>query len=107
MTDWNKVRSRAQRLLDQTTLLTSATWRGKTLRGVRTVLKREAVNTDDGLAGRYAFSLRVPANQFEIGNYPDPLNDKLTIEGKDYRVLSIEGDAIIASILINLGDATA
>ena len=59
------------------------------------------------LAGRYAFSLRVPANQFEIDNYPDPLNDKLTIDGKDYRVLSIEGDAIVASILINLGDATA
>lgn len=107
MTDWNKVRQMAQGILNQNTLLTSATWRGKTLRGVRTVLKREAVNTDDGLAGRYVFSLRCSTAQFTDGVYPDPRTEKITIDYKDYRVLSVEADPIQATVLINLGDATA
>lgn len=106
MTDWNAIRTHAQQILQMESLLTSATWNGVTLQGVRTELRRETVNSDDGLAGRYVFSLRVTADQFSDG-YPEPRTDKLTIDGKNYRVLSIDVDAIKASVLINLGDATA
>lgn len=107
MTDWNKVRQMAQGILNQNTLLTSATWRGKTIQGVRTALRREVVNSDDGLAGRYVFSLRCSTAQFTDGVYPDPRTEKITIDYKDYRVLSVEADPIQATVLINLGDATA
>ena len=39
-------------------------WEGKTLRGCRSTMRREDVNTDAGLAGVYAFSLLVPASEF-------------------------------------------
>ena len=105
MTDWNAIRTSAARLLEQPGLTETADWNGQAIRGVRTTLKREIVAMDDGLAGRYSFSFRVAASAF--GKQKPKARQTVRLEGKTYRILSIEEDAICATVLLNLGDETA
>ena len=49
MSDWNSIRESAARLLEQPGLTVAAVWNGKSIRGVKTTLKREIVAMDDGL----------------------------------------------------------
>ena len=105
MTNWNHIRISAARLLDQPGLTETADWNGQTIRGVRTVLKREIVAMDDGLAGRYNFSFRVAASVF--GDQKPKSRQAVRLEGKTYRILSVEEDAVGATTLLNLGDETA
>ena len=105
MTDWNSIRISAARLLEQPGLTETAYWNGRAIRGVRTVLKREIVAMDDGLAGRYNFSFRVAASVF--GDQKPKSRQAVRLEGKTYRILSVEEDAVGATVLLNLGDETA
>ena len=105
MTDWNSIRISAARLLEQPGLTETAYWNGQAIRGVRTVLKREIVAMDDGLAGRYNFSFRVAASVF--GDQKPKSRQAVRMGRKTYRILSIEEDAIGATVLLNLGDETA
>ena len=105
MTDWNSIRISAARLLEQPGLTETADWNGQAIRGVRTVLKREIVAMDDGLAGRYNFSFRVAASVF--GDQKPKSRQAVRLEGKTYRILSVEEDAVGATVLLNLGDETA
>lgn len=105
MTDWNSIRNSAARLLEQPGLTETADWNGQAIRGVRTVLKREIVAMDDGLAGRYSFSFRIAASAF--GDQKPKARQTIQLGGKAYRILSVEEDAIGATVLLNLGDETA
>lgn len=104
MTDWNSIRSSAARLLEQPGLTETADWNGRAIRGVRTTLKREIVAMDDGLAGRYSFSFRVAVSAF--GDQKLKPRQPVRLKSKTYRILSIEEDAIGATVLLNLGDET-
>ena len=104
MTDWNSIRESVARLLNQPGLTETADWNGQAICGVRTTLKREIVAMDDGLAGRYSFSFRVAASVF--GEQKPKSRQTVRLEGKTYRILSIEEDAICATVLLNLGDET-
>ncbi len=105
MTDWNSIRESAARLLNQPGLTETATWNGLSVPGVRTTLKREIVAVDDGLAGRYSFSFRVAASAFT--DKRPKSRETMTLNGKTYRILSVEDDPIGATVLLNLGDETA
>lgn len=105
MTDWNSIRESAARLLEQPGLTVAAVWNGKSIRGVKTTLKREIVAMDDGLAVRYSFSFRVAQAQF--GDVFPKSREIVKMEGKTFRILSVEYDAIGATMLLNLGDETA
>lgn len=105
MTDWNSIRISAARLLEQPGLTETADWNGQAIRGVRTTLKREIVAMDDGLAGRYSFSFRVAREQF--GDACPKSRETVKMDGKTFRILSVEYDAICATVLLNLGDETA
>ena len=105
MTDWNSIRSSAARLLEQPGLTETADWNGQAIHGVRTTLKREIVAMDDGLAGRYSFSFRVASSAF-AERHPKA-RETMTLNGKTYRILSVEDDPIGATVLLNLGDETA
>ena len=105
MTNWDHIRKSAARLLNQPGLTVSAVWNGRSIRGVRTTLKREIVAMDDGLAGRYSFSFRAAQEQF--GDVCPKSRETVKIDGKTFRILSVEYDAICATVLLNLGDETA
>ncbi len=105
MTDWNSIRESAARLLEQPGLTETADWNGQAIRGVKTTLKREIVAMDDGLAGRYSFSFRVAASAF--GDQKPKSRQAVRLEGKTYRILSVEEDAVGATVLLNLGDETS
>ena len=105
MTDWNAIKASAARLLEQPGLTETAVWNATSIRGVRTTLKREIVAVDDGLAGRYSFSFRVAASAFT--DRRPKARETMTLDGKTYRILSVEDDPIGATVLLNLGDVTA
>jgi hypothetical protein len=106
--DWRRIGQSAQALLaSQTWLYLPFEWEGKTLRGCRSTMRREDINTDAGLAGVYAFSLLVPAGEFTDGKRPEPRTDKIKFDGREYRVLAVEEDAAAACVRIHLGDALA
>lgn len=106
--DWGRIGQSAQAILrSQAGLYLPFEWEGKTLRGCRSTMRREDVNTDAGLAGVYAFSLLVPASEFADGKRPEPRTDKIRFDGREYRVLAVEEDAVAACVRIHLGDALA
>jgi hypothetical protein len=106
--DWTRIGQSAQALLaNQTGLFLPFEWAGKTLHGCRSTMRREDINTDAGLAGVYAFSLLVPASEFADGKRPEPRTDKIKFDGREYRVLAVEEDAVAACVRIHLGDALA
>ena len=105
--DWTKTITQVSNLLNQQAgLKTLFVWEGKSYWGVRTALRREIVNTDAGLEGIYAFSLLCPASMFGA-KLPIPRQDKITIDGTDYRVLSVDTDAVKSTVRLNLGDILA
>lgn len=101
--DWDRIKDRAQALVANQQGLTEALdWDGQVLHGVRSTLRREAVHADAGLADSYAFSFLVPVSSF-AGRCPKPRNDKVTLNGTQYRVLSVESDGAQALVRLNLG----
>jgi hypothetical protein len=101
--DWDRIKDRAQALVaNQQGLTEELDWDGQVLHGVRSTLRREAVHADAGLADSYAFSFLAPVSSF-AGRYPKPRNDKVTLNGTQYRVLSVESDGAQALVRLNLG----
>lgn len=70
-------------------------------KGCRTTLKAERVNTDMGLAGVYECSIVAASAQFATVTPKE--KDILAFSGRNYRLLSVETDAIAASYKLNLG----
>lgn len=105
MTDWNRISNSIESLLlRQKGLVCAFTYDGKPYEGTRTTLRREAWETDAGLVeGGYSFSILCPTAQFN-GALPVPRTGKVLIGKDEYRVLSVDADAIGATIRINLGD---
>lgn len=102
--DWDRIKDRAQALVaNQQGLTEELDWDGQVLHGVRSTLRREAVHADAGLADSYAFSFLIPVASFGAGRYPKPRNDKVTLNGTQYRVLSVESDGAQALVRLNLG----
>ena len=105
--DWTKTAKNIETLLKKQRGLTADfLWNGKTYTGIRTSLKREAVNTDAGLAGYYSFSLLCPYSDFTLGK-PEARTDKISIDGVEFRVLAVEEDSVKATLKLHLGDALA
>lgn len=102
--NWEAIKRKAAELLTQPGLTVTVTWNGRVFQGTRSVLKRADVNTDMGLAGSYAFSVLIPLEDFHALALPSPRRDKMAVDGKMHRVLSIETDAASFAIRINLGD---
>ena len=85
-------------------LAISLTYGGEDIAGIRTTIKRADVNSDMGLlAGRYSFSVLCRRSSF-VDGLPIPRTSKVWIEGKPYRVLSTQSDAIGATVRLDLGD---
>ena len=104
MADWQGIARHAASLLDQKGLTVHGTWKGGQFHGIRSMLRRNDIETMAGLIeGRYEFSLLCPATCFPNGA-PEPRTGKVTIDGVQYRVLSLEKDAANATIRLNLGD---
>jgi len=107
--DWSFLHrdtSSLARVLSQPGLETSFLYGGTMFKGVRTALKREAVNTDAGLAGEYSFSLLCLAAQFR-GSFPEARTSTIEMDGKGFRVLSLDFDAAASTVRLNLGDILA
>ena len=104
MADWAKIgQSVAGLLRNQTGLTQAFTRNGLELWGVRTLLRLDAINSDEGLANAYAFTLLCPAAQFN-GSYPKARISKVTIGTDEMRVLAVEHDAVKATVRLHLGD---
>ena len=104
MTDWNHIANKVETLLKQQKgLLTEFIYNGKPYEGTKTVLRREDWETDAGLVdGGYSFSILCPTAQFE-GEFPVPRTGKVLVGKEEFRILSIDADAIGATIKINCG----
>lgn len=84
-------------------LCSNVSWGGKTLRGTRTTLKRRDAATLEGDGITYAFSVLVPASQWQtVPSKPQPLKDRLAVDGSSYLVLAVEED-IAHNLRIHLG----
>ena len=105
--DWSKTITQVENLLNkQEGLKTSFVWGSASFWGIRTNLRREVINTDAGLEGIYVFSLLCPASMFG-DKLPIPRQDKIKIDGTEYRILSIDTDSVKSTIRLNLGDVLA
>lgn len=97
------LRNRADTLLMQPGLCSNVAWAGKTIKGTRTVLKRRDAATLEGTGVSYAFSVLVPASQWQsVPTKPQPLKDRLAVDGASYLVLAVEED-IAHNLRIHLG----
>lgn len=106
--DWGIINTQVERLLySQKGVCISFMYDGNTYEGCRTMLRRDDVNTDAGLADAYSFSLLCPASQFVAHALPKPRQSKVTIGGNEYRVLAVEKDATGSAVRIHLGEALA
>lgn len=108
MPNWENISNKVKSLLDnQQGLTQSFTIGDSTYTGTRTTLKRADYETDAGLVeGNYEFSLLCPTSQFN-GVYPTPRTGKVTIGSTQYRILSVDADAIGSAIKLNLGSILA
>lgn len=105
--DWGRIGNSVEKLLqNQHGLAVEFTWNGETRWGCRSTLRKEAVATMDGLLGDYAFSLLCPYSEFEAAR-PQPRTDKVVVDGRVYRVLDVETDAVAATLKIHLGGELA
>ena len=102
--DWSKIKNQISGLVKQPGLAVSFTIGGVSYTGTKTTLRRQDVNTDGGLAGSYTFSLICARDDFST--LPVPRRSIVVLDGVSYRVLSVERDALDASIRLNLGDIT-
>lgn len=108
MTNWGQIGRSVDRLItSQHGLCESFIFAGQQFWGARTLLRREDVNSDAGLADYYRFSLLCPAGQFLGRELPQPRTDKIELAGVEYRVLACEADAVHATVRIHLGEALA
>ena len=106
--DWERISTSVERLLmSQKGVTVPFAYQGAQYWGTRTSLRREDVNTDAGLADAYSFSLLCPASQFIGKELPKPRQDKVELDGVEYRVLSVEQDSAKATYRLNLGEALA
>lgn len=106
--DWARIGYSVERLITgQQGLCVPFFYNGTQFFGARTSLRREDVNADAGLAEYYRLSLLCPSGQFDAQALPQPRVDKITLEGREYRVLGVERDAVNATIRIHLGEALA
>jgi hypothetical protein len=99
--NWDNIRQQAAKLIKLGPVI-EASWSGKTIRGVRTSLKRQDVLSDAGLIDKYQFSLLCAPSEFAAGR-PIPRQSKMVIGGTTYRVLAIEDDSAEATVKIHLG----
>ena len=104
MTNWIHIANKVEALLKaQKGLLVTFVYDGRPYEGTKTVLRREDVASSDGLLeGEYSFSILAPTAQFN-GVLPVPRTGKVLIGQDTFRVLSVDADAIGATIKINLG----
>lgn len=106
--DWTRIGHSVERLLNnQKGLNIPFQLNGTQYWGCRTTLRREDVNTDAGLAEAYTFSILCPSSTFAGRALPKPRQDKVQVDGTEYRVLSVEQDAVHATVHLNLGEALA
>lgn len=105
MPNWNAIANTVKSLLDnQQGLVQVFMIGGNTYAGTRTTLRRQDWESDAGLVeGDYQFSLLCPTGQF-ANVFPAPRTDKVTIGTTQYRILSVDADAVGACIKINLGN---
>lgn len=76
---------------------------GTEVQGIRSQLKRADVNSDMGLlSGHYNFSVLFRC--CDMPNIPAPRTGKIWIQGKPYRILSTQTDAVGATVRLDLGD---
>jgi len=93
-------------MASQKGLVVDFTWNGKTYWGCKSVMRREDYNSDAGLAGDYSFSILCPFDEF-VGAKPQPRVDKVVVDGARMRVLSVESDAVSATLKLHLGGELA
>ena len=74
---------------------------GKTYNGIKTALKKEAVNSSAGLNQEYAFSIITATNIW--GNVVPAPKARITINNVIYKILDIETDSINATYRLHLG----
>lgn len=100
--DWTRITGKISKLLlSQKGLVVEFEYNGKFHTGARSIMRKEVVATDAGLADEYVFSLLVPVS--ELDTIPEPRTDKITVNGVAYRVLDVEKDAIEATVKLHLG----
>ena len=106
---WTAIRNQVEKILLSPNAVPMATFifQDHQLQGCKTALRREDVAVDAGLAGIYDFSLVCPASQFANIPLPQPRISKIMVDGKAYRVLSVEQDAAGATIRLHLGGELA
>lgn len=104
MANWEHISKQVESLLmKQQGLTVDFDLKGKIYTGTKTTLRRQDYETDAGLVeGDYQFSILCPTGQFD-GVFPTPRQDKVAIGDSQYRILSIDADAIGATIKLNLG----
>lgn len=103
MNQFESIRLRTAALLTKAGLAQPFTWRGRTLHGVRTALRREDVAMDAGLAEAYEFSILVAPDEFSNLSRPEPRRDCVEVDGRRLRVLGVEELPLGACIRLNLG----
>lgn len=105
MPNWNAIANTVKSLLDNQQGLVQVFMIGdNTYAGTRTTLRRQDWESDAGLVeGGYEFSLLCPTAQF-AGAFPNPRTGKVKIGETQYRILSVDADAVGACIKINLGN---
>jgi len=108
MANWEHISKKVESLLlNQKGLTVDFTLKGKIYTGTKTTLRREDYATDAGLVeGDYQFSILCPTSQFQ-GMFPTPRTDKITLEGAEFRILSIDVDSIGSTLKLNLGSVLA
>ena len=108
MPNWSVISQHVQRLIfSQNGLVEEFRIDGKPYAGTRTTLRRADYESDAGLVeGDYQFSLLCPTAQFEKG-IPAPRTTKVCIKGQEFRLLSVDADAIGATVRLNLGSVLA
>jgi len=104
--DWARISKSATSLMaNQIGLKSEFTWNGKTYWGCRSIMRKEIVNTDAGLAGEYNFSLLCPFDEF--CNARPQSREKVVVDGVVMRVLGVESDAVNATLKLHLGGELA
>lgn len=104
--DWERIGHSVKRLMaNQNGLATNFEWNGKTYWGCRSTMRKEVVNTTDGLAGDYVFSLLCPFDEFTESRPQS--REKLVVDGRTMRILDTETDAVQATLKIHLGGELA
>ena len=99
--EWLK--DRAEILLMQDGLCSNFVWHSTTLRGTRSVLKRQDAATLSGMDVGYSFTILIPSTEWlKVATKPRPLKDRVQVDGNTYLVLALEED-VAHNIRVHLG----